>query len=614
MTNQIDLHTKEQIKERLLAHAGILWEKTNNEPSEFDPFVDLLMGAFASEMERISNKIENVESSVIKRVLELIIPEASNKPQPAYSVINLSPKLNEGYVDAVQTQFSYYSSKLSKELYFTPAGSFKVVGAEIKNSFFGNKSYQYISSTNRIAKPLMWSFGGGFPDRELWIGLKLNAEIENLEGLSLYFDWQNQKRKNELLSNLHGLKITHNNQNLPFSHGIKDYSEDKTNADSLMQKHEQSVRQELNKHFITFEKDVLDISIIAHNYPKEWEQILPPEQLSLFSEPLVWLKLLFPPVFNVDLLDSMTLMINCVPVINRKVNNARFQLKPYFNVFPLQAEPAQRFFEVISVSNSNGIVLNQAFDFAINDNHTFILRTGDIARFDKRDALQSLNNVVNLVRDESYAFIAAGGENENEILQELKTIQKLQTKIVGLLPKDSKNQESGVFIVVQTNEANFVECQYWTSDGLDANTIKSGEQLSSVNQGNLFDSVVFVQPVLNGREKLPPTAHINLIKKLLLSRNRIITHSDLKIAILSDWEGFIVGVTIEKQIAQLSGINKGIKPVLMITLVYNANNKPSKALFEEIETSIFRLIEEQSAIPINSLFRVNLQWKINDNN
>ena len=101
-----------------------------------------------------------------------------------------------------------------------------------------------------------------------------------------------------------------------------------------------------------------------------------------------------------------------------------------------------------------------------------------------------------------------------------------------------------------TNEANFVDCQYWTSDGLDANTIKSGEQLSSVKQGNLFDSVVFVQSVLNGREKLPPTAHINLIKKLLLSRNRIITHSDLKIAILSDWEGVIIGVNIEKKIEQ----------------------------------------------------------------
>ena len=135
-----------------------------------------------------------------------------------------------------------------------------------------------------------------------------------------------------------------------------------------------------------------------------------------------------------------------------------------------------------------------------------------------------------------------------------------------------------------------------------------------IKQGNLFDSVVFVQPVLNGREKLPPSAHINLIKKLLLSRNRIITHSDLKTAILSDWEGFIVGVTIEKQIAQLSGIHKGIKPVLMISLLYNANNKPTKALFEEIETIIFRLIEEQSAIPINSLFRVSLQWKINENN
>jgi hypothetical protein len=613
--DSMGLEAKDVIKKRLLKQAGRQWdfskEPENGEPVDFDPLVDLLFGAFASEMERIAHRVETVESRVVQRVFELIVPETANKPTPAYSVINLVPKFSEGQVEPILNRFSHYSSKLRKEFFFSPAGSFKVIDSAVSTICFGLKAYQLITPTNKIPKPVNWGYGGGFDPGICWVGLRLSTDITSLDGVSLFFEWANLKQKEELLKNSQYIKISHNDQIIPFTRGIKDLTETTSDKHSFLRDHELSVQRELQNHFITFELSDVMPELTRSNFPPEWHQVLSDDQLTLFSEPLVWLKLVFPPVITTQLFEQMVIQTNCFPVLNvrlRPDTTKNHPLRAFFNAFPLLLEPDEYFYEVINVINSNSIRLEPADQSEGSGNHTYVVRTGGVARFDKRNSLESLHNLLNLIRDEAHSFMAIGSDDYNETVKELKSLHEPLVKIANRL-KESKQIEGLPYIVVNTADASYVTCQYWTTTGGEANAIPSNERLEAIQQGNLFDSVQFVQPVRGGRQKLPPESQLSLVKKLLLSRNQIVTHADLKAEILSSWGAQVKNVTISKQISQTSGQNRGLKPELLITLYYQKSSKHTNALLEEIERSVRRVIEDKSAIPINSLFTVTIRWK-----
>lgn len=605
---------KEQIKERLKAQAKLHWPKNPNDRQDsalnYDPLVDLLFSAFASEMERIYDRIETVESRVMERTLGMIIPEGINKPLPAYSVVNILPRINELEIENNETLLELWSPNLKKAFHFTSSDTFKAINGKVKILAFSNAIYEYSTPMERKSLIMKAEKGSRLPDKQVWIGLQLPLNTDSFERICLYFNWKNHKNKEDFFRHLYEIQLFHQDEKIPFKIGIKDYistNESNSSSSEWMRQYEKSVQQTLGKHFISIEPS--QIVINAHKYPKEWENILSPEQLKPLTEPLVWLKIVFPSLFNEEIFENMIIAINCFPVLNRFIKGKEESrtINEYFNVFPLKLNEGEQFVDIHTVSNNNGEFLKRVEEIKSEDTHCFVLRTGGATRFDKRDALQNVNQLINLFRDEAFAFISVGEDNKNELFNQLKTILNiLQNKIPQLLPTNYQEIRAYPYVCVQETEETRIEIQYWLTEGAEANKIEMNSSLSTSDPG--IDTITLMQPVSGGRDPLSPTSQILSAKRALLTRNQIITHADLKVAILNEYESWISDVKIQKQTAQLAGQKRGIKPILMIKLCYSSANKPAKASMEDVRSGILRMIDVQSSIPINSLFDIDIQW------
>ena len=89
--------SKDKIKSRMIRNAARIWgfQEPQSEGS-FDPLVSLLLGACAFELEKISSEINNTESRIIERLVNILTPQPITSPQPAYAVAFARPSRKGG--------------------------------------------------------------------------------------------------------------------------------------------------------------------------------------------------------------------------------------------------------------------------------------------------------------------------------------------------------------------------------------------------------------------------------------------------------------------------------------------------------------------------------------
>lgn len=73
----------------MIKNASRLWgyQDTQSE-SSFDPFVGMIIGSLAGELEKVSGEIAATESRVVERVVELLTPEPVTGPYSAHGILN----------------------------------------------------------------------------------------------------------------------------------------------------------------------------------------------------------------------------------------------------------------------------------------------------------------------------------------------------------------------------------------------------------------------------------------------------------------------------------------------------------------------------------------------
>ncbi|WP_241491399.1 type VI secretion system baseplate subunit TssF [Lacinutrix mariniflava] len=107
-------NTKEQIKNRMLKKAATLWGVPANEiEMSFDPLVALLISACASEIEKISGEINESQTRITEKIIQLMTPETVYGPKPAHSIMSSQP--SEDRVAVSSETLFYYKKKITKK-------------------------------------------------------------------------------------------------------------------------------------------------------------------------------------------------------------------------------------------------------------------------------------------------------------------------------------------------------------------------------------------------------------------------------------------------------------------------------------------------------------------
>ncbi|MDX2002102.1 MAG: hypothetical protein SFW35_06710 [Chitinophagales bacterium] len=604
--------SREKIRSRMIKNASQLWGVQVSDISAFDPLVNMLIGAFAGEVEKVYHEMESSNSRILGRLSKLLIPEVDKGAMPAHAILHATGIEAKSIISA-NTQFYFQKRVVSKEstvretyrdLYFTPIVDTPLFNGDIKYIVHDRSLISCIDAIHRD-KVAEGTGGRRVENNAMWVAVDLSDRLETLNGMSFFFDWITSAERAYFIRFLPTTHWSLNGVPLHIESGLPYFKHDDTemlNEPEL----DFDVTRNVGKEVANYYKDrFINVSLPAdfQGGLHQLSCIMPEELLPVFHESeyafiqkkLFWFKIVFPPSLSHDVVENIFCSINAFPVINRRFNELSFRLQPQFNIIPLVAED-DLFFSINSVKSADG---NKYGSSSIADTHKmdaglYVVRKGGVERFDTRNASELLNYLLELMRDESAAFAVYGQEMIASNLRDLNQILNLIGQKLGKVD----NAASATYIVIKPkNQNDVVFIEFWSTAGEFANNHKLGTRLSLASGSNVSsENLMLLTNTLGGRDGLSESETLNSFRNALLSRSRVVSEADIIFLCQKELGKLIREVKIKKGLEIDDASFSGFKRTIDVLLYPTNPNSPSVQEWYELCRNLQVKLEQSAAV------------------
>ena len=595
---------QEQIKNRMIKRASRMWGYSELESeSAFDPVLELLLSACASELEKLRFEQENSRARITDRILEIIFPNQIVGVVPSQTLLQLTPVENNVQISRYnhfkaikKTQNIYDPTQVNtKDIYFSPTLEMKLTTAQVKYLLYGNKVLQQESFfyQEEIARSERNISSG-----EFWIGIHAPG-VKKLEDLCFYIDVNNKEQKEFFTYYLQQVKVFSEGKEYELVEGYNvptnsiEYeniiSKNYTGIDAIYNE----VNQFYQANFFTLKGTI---------YPKTEEEksvaitLLENYFLDhkfITEKDIIWLQFKFYEVITPKVLENVRIALNCVPAINIRNTEDYKRIKGQLTIYPITGEDS--FLDIDYISDN----YKKRYDvknYLSDDNISIVLRRGGVARFDERNALEHLQHLLGLIREETASFSAIG--NDFAIEEELKQIGQNLASIYQNIKEKNLSLNPNPYLIFSSNnkemDMNFT-ISYWHTAAEEGNDIKTGISLvcDSENKTAISKAIV-VKPSFGGRRGLTTSDKILEYRNALLSRGRIVTIADVKTFAKSHFKHTIKGLEVQKGTKKEVSLKGGFKRTIDIYLNKNKEVEVSETEWEYLKDSFLIKLEKAS--------------------
>lgn len=596
-------NNKEQIKNRMIKQAATIWGVAVNEiEMSFDPIVALLIAACASEIEKISNEVDQSQTRVTEKLMQLMTPETANGPSPAHAILyadsddDVTP-LKPEYLFLYRKEIAYKKTEiLQKDIFFSPVQDFNLVNAKIEYLATGNVIKHLTSNKNWDI--LSQDQNDRLPESTLYVGITSDLKSIPIGDLSLYFELQDVDNKDIFFHHLRNAQWYADDEEIETVGGFYN-SKDSVSSDldhifedTSDKTHHvaQQVLKSYSKHYITLKAFRKGKGIKKSGY-EELQSIIDSNKLKI-NDQVRWIKIEFPRIISNETLAKLHCSFNAFPVLNRNLKSFSSRIKDYVHIFPVKTEDL--FFDMKSISNTNGdIYRERSKNSSGEDKGTFVIRGDNLGKLEKRQAKEYLLHLIELLKDESASFSFL---NNDFLHSNLKGLNQLLALLEKKVTETSSQETQTNYIVLKpykTNEDLIVE--YWITNGSLANALPSGSALSiykgfGVSRSNCH----LVTTSLGGQDGLNMNDRLNSYRKSLLARDRIVTKEDIKALCYEMYGERIEKVEVRKGYTNGVGINKGLVQCIEIQLSPNTKQPTALEEWETINSNLSYYLEKNS--------------------
>ena len=547
--------SKASIKSRLTRQAAELWGYSEGDLDGFDPLVHVLLEACAVEFEKIGQELHSTQYRLVERLATLLNPDVVDAPRPAHAVAQARAR---GAVVLLpnDAQFVFAPPTVGRqaagqELFFSPLQATRLVNGAVRCLATDATVWQLEANGQ---KRVVAQAGTPAPaeHRRFWIGLELPPAEVKVGDLVLYFDWLNEPRRAAYAAFLPGEQWllgrteVYPTQGLPEPPSTAAAAAGALDGEyNYLQRIEQQVRELYAPAFVQLAGAAGALAgYVPRPYPAELAAAFdPPTELQALTEPLTWLEVRFAHALPPEAFDQMACALNCFPVLNRRLHKVLFRLQPALNLFPLVSE--EPFLAVRDVYSLSNVAYRPTTltDLAEGATDTYTLRTHGVGRFDTRTGREALRELLELLRDESRAFTAAGTDFIGATLRELdQNLARLEER----LDRTRAAEQPAPYLLLRPRNVNdSVYLEYWSSNGEAANRLAAGSQLR-VHDGHYVDEVRLLSTTSGGRERPRPEERTHALRRNLLTRNRLVTLADIKAACWAELGTHLKAVHVEK--------------------------------------------------------------------
>jgi hypothetical protein len=608
-------NTKEDIRTRMLRNAMDYWGTTNI--NDMDPMVRLLVEALSTELFNVSNDVKNLENRVLSKISRILASDYLTSALPAHAVLKGQPVETQESV-TINNHFFYKrqqssdtSRKEENDVFFSPAGEVSLFNAGIRYTSSGVHLYEYDEAMRRNTVLTASSRLNTEPNT-LWLGIDCAPALNNLQNLALFFEWSDYAANDDFYKLLSVVKCYTNNEEIETQPGLI-YKED-LDAGSRPVFYEQDVinlitrdiKEYYNNRFISIiDSKLNDISSYRQAFPDVFANIFNPAELSRL-QPCVWLKLTFPAAISLGIIDDLQVSVNCFPVLNRKRHEHKYRLRDVNNIIPIKVSDKDHFLSVKEVHDDRNIFYSEIpyTQAAQNFEGSYSIRNGGAERFDSRNARQTIDYLLELLRDEKAAFASYGTDFLNSVLKTLE-------QNLALIEKKTRMAEDGhepfnYLIVKPDGKATMLYLQYWTTLADAANNIRRGARLQQFETLKIkADSLRLMTSTIGGRDSLGATERVQAYKYGLTTKDRIVTQADLISFCYYELGNKVTDVKIGKGLMVSSNPKEGFKKTVDVYLKPADEVKLSAEEWDTLLTLLESKLTSRSVINSNYRLFVN---------
>ncbi|MGN7809503.1 MULTISPECIES: type VI secretion system baseplate subunit TssF [Flavobacterium] len=575
---------QDRIKDRVLKRAARSWGFSDVEmETSFDPVVSMMLNALSYELEKVAHELEDSKTRVVERVLEIMFPEVTAGVKPARAILHALP-IENGMKVSLQNQMSasrrihnIYNplAPITKEIALSPTLEVKLSSAEIKYVAYERNLFEI---SNLFYKDAIRDYKHSLPSGVVFLGIELtNPKVEEIEDLMLYIDIKNTHQKEMFHYYLKQMKCFQDDVQITVEEGynVPVNNIDIENIINRNYTHLSEIMQEVNEfyfdNFYTLKGSLKHKSI--NEYSEEYKYF---EAVTNRNDnPIIWVKMIFPESLIPQILDNVSFTANCFPVINKKKHIINKTLGNFLSYIALETDN-NIYLDVDTVIDgfNNHYEIKEFKDGVIEEGNA-VLRTGGVSRFDSRSASELLQNVLDLLKDESSSFAGLGKDFMNSSLVE---INQLLASVEQQARESSFSKNNDPYLMIKPKFDESIgksfSIHYWSTCAEEGNDIKAGTVLEAKDD-MLFVSKesVLITNTVGGMNKQNNKDRILAYRNALLTRGRIVTFADIKAFGFNHFKSCITDIRIEKGTRKEISVKAGFSRTVDIHLQVNPVEK-----------------------------------------
>lgn len=595
-------NSKEEIKNRMIKKAADLWNVPANEiEMSFDPIVSLLIAACASELEKISGEVDKSQTRITEKLIQLMTPEAVYGPRPAHAILHAaasddSTTVYPEFMFGFKQESAFKKSSIRyKDIYFSPIKEFKLINANIRYMATGSSLLEFEEYKQKSI--VSSKLGATALDHSsLYLGISSESDEIDLKDLSFYFEMQDSLDKELFYHHLRDSSWEFGEEKLDVKtgfFGLEDHDKNQLKAifEDVSNKSVNVIEQTLNiyeKYFVTTTSSTQKVK--TSSFP-ELDKALDKSGAKLDGE-IRWIKVTFPRIISNSTLANLYCSLNSFPVLNRELHSFSYKLREFVNIVPVKTDDL--FFDLHAFSNTDGKkYVSRNSDNSKNDKGTFEIRADDLGKLDKRKAREYLIHLIELLKDESASFSFM---NNDFLYSNLKSLNQNIALLENKVRDSDKMVTETTYIMVKpfVSQDNLL-IDYWTTNGVLGNDVKSGSQLSLHKGIGVATSNIFMMTTSHGgKDDLNMEDRLHSYKSAILSRDRIVTKEDIKALCYEMYGEKISEVSVSKSYTQGIGRQQGLIQCIEIGLSKNEEVKVEMEEWDSLNTNLMHFLKKKS--------------------
>ncbi len=564
------MKSKSEIKQHLMRSAVRQWGIKSGD--SLDPVIQLLINAYCELAYENENSIEDIKERLLEQIAASLTPDSMIAGKPAHSVLQVMPIEPE---TEINRQTLFYTNRPTaaaikygmKTLSFAPVvNHIKLAKTEIRHLLCERNLYRMGLYGE---KELLTKANAFYQDlnNSVWIGLDIDEQVKNLQGIHFYIDFPNTPTKYELYSLLSHTVWSINGQTLTMDPGPAKPETDTAVSGGIfsyynhLQTNDDEVMELYHKQFLHIRETIKVSGLTRAPFPTELLPYFPERVKTLEAD--YWINVTFPAYFKQDDLDDLMICMNAIPVTNKNIRTYHlYGSRSLTGILPLPVQAGEYFLSVENVEDSHGMVYN-FLPYTLTEaplGGTYTVKRGGLERFSTRDLKNMVDQFLNMLRTELVTFIALKIDNINNSIVEMEQIIRvIQDKIESNNPIIREKQTYLLIDREDDRKDVDITADYWTTNCDLANGLPYGTLFTPLKALPFEKDSCFLLKTTSGGKSIPKKEEaLMAYKYALTTRDQLFSGRDIENYCRVKYPGYLKRIHVQRGIACSSKPMEGL--------------------------------------------------------